>query len=65
LPTCPEFPDSEWTNILACHAINFDAVLTGYYSTSNNDECIESIGNLDIKFGTVAPTKIVSSAGNG
>ena len=62
-PTCPEFPDSEWTNILAGRAVNLDAVLTGYYSTSNNDERIESIGDLDIKFGTVAPTKIVSSAG--
>ncbi|EDR15657.1 uncharacterized protein LACBIDRAFT_300794 [Laccaria bicolor S238N-H82] len=62
-PTCPEFPDSEWTNILAGRAVNLDTVLTGYYSTSNNDERIESIGDLNIKFGTVAPTKIVSSAG--
>ncbi|EDR12075.1 uncharacterized protein LACBIDRAFT_324483 [Laccaria bicolor S238N-H82] len=62
-PTCPEFPDSEWTNILAGHTVNLDAVLTGYYSTSNNDKRIESIGDLDIKFGTVAPTKIVLSAG--
>ncbi|EDQ98967.1 uncharacterized protein LACBIDRAFT_318422 [Laccaria bicolor S238N-H82] len=30
-PTCPEFPDSEWTNILAGRAINLDAVLSGYY----------------------------------
>ena len=62
-PTCPEFPDSEWTNILAGHAVNLNVVLIGYYSTSNNDERIESIVDLDIKFGTVAPTKIVSSAG--
>jgi len=62
-PTCPEFPDSEWMNILAGHTVNLDVILTGYYLTSNNDEHIESIGDLDIKFGTVAPTKIVSSAG--
>ena len=62
-PSCPEFPDSEWTNILACHAVNLDAVLSGYYSTSNNDERVESIGEVEIKFGTVAPTKVILSAG--
>ena len=50
-PSCPEFPDSEWTNILAGRAVNLDAVLSGYYSTSNNDEQVESIGDVEIKFG--------------
>jgi len=62
-PTCPEFPDSEWTNILAGRAINLDAVLSGYYSTSNNDERVEEIGDLEIRFGTVNPMKTVSTAG--
>jgi len=35
----------------------------GYYSISNNDEQVESIGEVEIKFGMVAPTKVVSSAG--
>jgi len=59
-PTCPEFPDLEWTNILAGRAINLDAVLSGYYSTSNNDERVEEIGDLEICFRTVNPTKTVS-----
>ena len=62
-PSCPEFPDSEWTNVLAGRAINLDTVLTGYYSTSNNDERVEEIGDFEIRFGTVNPTKIVSTAG--
>ncbi|EDR05137.1 uncharacterized protein LACBIDRAFT_329907 [Laccaria bicolor S238N-H82] len=62
-PTCPEFPDSEWTNILARRAVNLDAVLSGYYSTSNNNERVEEIGDLEICFGTVNPTKTVSTAG--
>jgi len=62
--TCPEFPDSEWTNILAGRAINLDAVLSGYYSTSNNDEQVEEIGDLEIQFGTVNPTKTVSATGD-
>ena len=62
-PSCPEFPDSEWTNVLLGRAVNLDAVLSGYYSTSNNDERIEEIGEVEIRFGTVSPTKLVSSAG--
>jgi hypothetical protein len=63
-PTCPEFPDSEWTNILAGRAVNLDHVLSGYYSTSNNDERTECIGEVEIKFGTTSPTKLVSTAGD-
>ena len=63
-PTCPEFPDSEWTNILAGRAVNLDHVLSGYYSVSNNDERTESIGDVEIKFGTVSPTKLVSTTGD-
>ncbi|KDR64970.1 hypothetical protein GALMADRAFT_82459 [Galerina marginata CBS 339.88] len=63
-PTCPEFPDSEWSNILAGRAINLDHVLSGYYSVSNNDERSESIGEIQIKFGTASPTKLVTSAGD-
>ncbi|EDR07949.1 uncharacterized protein LACBIDRAFT_327129 [Laccaria bicolor S238N-H82] len=61
-PTCSEFPDLEWTNILAGRAVNLDAVLSGYYSMSNKDEQVEEIGDLEIRFGTVNPTKTVSTA---
>ena len=62
-PSCPEFPDSEWTNVLAEHTINLDVVPTGYYSTSNNNEQIEEIGDFKIHFGIVNPTKTASTAG--
>ena len=63
-PTCPEFPDSEWVNVLSGRAVNLDHVLSGYYSVSNNDERTESIGDVEIKFGAVSPTKLVSTAGD-
>ncbi|RDB15295.1 hypothetical protein Hypma_004712 [Hypsizygus marmoreus] len=62
-PSCLEFPDSEWTNVLSGQAVNLDNVLSGYFSTSNNDEHVEVVGDLEIKFGTVAPTKTVSNGG--
>lgn len=62
-PSCPEFPNSEWTNLLAGRAVNLDAVFSGYFSTSNNDERIETVGALEIKFGSVTPSKTISNAG--
>ena len=49
---------------MAGHAVNLHHVLSGYYSTSNNDEPIESIGDVEIKFGTVSPAKLVTTAGD-
>jgi hypothetical protein len=63
-PNCPEFPDGEWKNILAGHAVNLDSVLSGYHSTSNNDEHIEILGNLEFKIPMVTPNKVVSTTGD-
>ncbi|KAF7354026.1 C3H1-type domain-containing protein [Mycena venus] len=60
----PELPDSEWTNIVNGRPINLDAVLSGMFSTAANDERSESLGGgLELRFGAVAPTKVVSDAG--
>ena len=48
-------------NTLACCTANLNVVLTGYGLTSDNDEHIESISDLGIKFETVATTKTVPS----
>jgi hypothetical protein len=63
-PDCPEFPDSEWKNIIAGRAVNLDAVLSGQFSTSNNDVKTEKIGDLEFTFGSVEPTKHVENAGD-
>lgn len=61
---CPEFPDSEWTNLINGRAVNLDAVLSGFFSTTTNDERSESLGGgIELRFGTLAPTKTVSDAG--
>jgi hypothetical protein len=63
-PDCPEFPDSEWKNVIAGRAVNLDAVLSGQFSTSNNDVKIEKMGDIEITFGAVEPTKTVSNGGD-
>ena len=33
-PDCPEFPDSEWKNVISGKAVNLDAVLTGHWRST-------------------------------
>ncbi|KAJ7843578.1 hypothetical protein B0H13DRAFT_2364711 [Mycena leptocephala] len=60
----PGFPDAEWTNLVNGCSINLDAVLSGMFSTSTTDERSEALsGGFELRFGAVAPTKLVSDAG--
>src|SRR5271168_5248008 len=52
-PSCPEFPDSEWKNIITGKAVNLDAVLSGQLSTTNDDLKVESFRDLKFSFGAV------------
>jgi len=63
-PDCPEFPDSEWKNIISGRAVNLDSVLSGQLSTTFDDTKIEKLGDLKISFGTVEPTKVVKNGGD-
>ena len=63
-PDCPEFPDSEWKNIIAGRAVNLDAVLSGQLSTTQDEPKVEKFGDLEISFGAVEPTKLVKNGGD-
>jgi hypothetical protein len=63
-PDCPEFPDSEWKNIISGRAVNLDSVLSGQLSTTHDDPKVEKFGDLEISFGAVEPTKLVRNAGD-
>jgi hypothetical protein len=63
-PDCPEFPDSEWKNIISGRAVNLDAVLSGQLSTTQDDAKVEKFGDLEISFGAVEPTKVVKNGGD-
>lgn len=60
---CPEFPLSEWKKILEGSWVNLDMVISGLFATTNNDERSEVVGDLEIKYSTVNPTKKVSDSG--
>lgn len=62
--SAPEFPESEWANIIAGRAINLDVVHGGYYTTSNGDRRTESIADgVEISFGTEIPSKTITTGG--
>ena len=63
-PDCPEFPDSEWKNIITGRAVNLNAVLSGQLSTTHDDPKVEKFGDLEITFGAVEPTKVVKNGGD-
>jgi hypothetical protein len=63
-PNCPEFPDSEWKNIISGRAVNLDAVLSGQLSTTQDDPKVEKFGDFEISFGAVEPTKAVKNGGD-
>jgi hypothetical protein len=61
---CPKFPDSEWTNILSGRVINLDVVYRGRFTTSNDNQRTEVLGELEIKFGTAVPKRTVTTVGD-
>lgn len=63
-PDCPEFPDSEWKNVITGRAVNLDAVLSGQLSTTQDEPKVEKFGDLEITFGAVEPTKVVKNGGD-
>lgn len=63
-PGVPRFPDAEWSNLLLGRAVNLDAVLSGAYSTVNDSQSIEQLGDLEIRFGNTKPVKSVRTAGD-
>jgi hypothetical protein len=40
----PQFPDSEWDNVIKGRSINLDAVFTSVYSTESNTDNVEELG---------------------
>jgi len=60
----PQFPDSEWGNLLGGKSVDFDHVLSGMYSISHDDKEAQPIGRgLEIIRGSAKPAKSVRTHG--
>ena len=62
-PRLPQFPDTEWTNLLSGRAVDLDHVLAGQYSISQDDRRTERIGEIEFIVGSIKPDKTVNTHG--
>jgi hypothetical protein len=60
---CPQFPDSEWTNLLSGRAVELDHVLSGLFTVTQDDKRTERVGDLEIAVGPTTPAKAVKTHG--
>jgi hypothetical protein len=63
-PGVPRFPDSEWSNVLLGKAVNLDAVISGAYATQTESQSVEQVGQIELRFGSVKPSKTVQTFGD-
>ncbi|KAI0820345.1 hypothetical protein BC628DRAFT_1467740 [Trametes gibbosa] len=63
-PSAPEFPESEWTNVLTGRAVDLDHVFAGHYTPGAEDKTTERIGELEFTYRTPVSAKRVSCFGD-
>ena len=59
----PQFPDSEWANLITGQAVDLDHVLAGQYSVAHDERRTERIGELEVIVGSARPARIVDTHG--
>ncbi|KAH9858115.1 hypothetical protein C2E23DRAFT_718871 [Lenzites betulinus] len=61
--SAPEFPESEWTNVLTGRAIDLDHVFAGRYTPGSEEKVSERIGGLELSYRAPVPAKKITSFG--
>lgn len=59
----PGMPESEWSNLLLGKPVDFDVLLTGRYSSKPDEKHVESVGDVELSYGSLDPVKKVSNFG--
>ena len=59
----PQFPDSEWTNLLAGKSVDLDHVLSGMYSITHDSESQTMAKSLELLRGPAKPARTVQTHG--
>jgi hypothetical protein len=60
----PQFPNSEWSNIITGAMVDLDHVISGSFAVSNDNRSVESIGGIQFKFGAIRAVKQVKTSGD-
>ncbi|RDX39627.1 hypothetical protein OH76DRAFT_1326752, partial [Lentinus brumalis] len=60
----PEFPYTQWTNILRGLAVDLDCVFSGQYSLGRDEKRVEKLGSVEISHRALVPSKTVQNSGD-
>jgi hypothetical protein len=60
----PQFPNSEWSNVIIGSMVDLDHVISGSFAISCDNREVEVVGGIQFKFGTVKPSKQVRTSGD-
>ncbi len=58
----PEFPESEWTNLLLGKPVDFDVVFAGRYSSKSVEKHVEQLGDVELSYQAREPSKKVETS---
>src|ERR1700720_2858127 len=62
-PLAPQFPSSEWSNIITGTMVDLDHVISGSFAVLNDNRDVKVIGGIQFKFGAARPIKQVKTSG--
>jgi len=60
----PQFPNSEWSNIIIGAMVDLDHVISGAFAVTSDNREVEVVGGIQFKFGASKAVKQVKTAGD-
>ena len=63
-PFAPQFPNSEWSNIIIGSMADLDHVILGSFAVSNDNREVEVVGGIQFKFGAAKASEHVKTSGD-
>ncbi|TFY80579.1 hypothetical protein EWM64_g3433 [Hericium alpestre] len=63
-PNCPQFPNSEWTNIILGRPVNLDLVIASMFNVTLEQKHKERLGRVSFSLNDVAPSRVIKSQGD-
>ena len=63
-PFAPQFPSSEWSNVIIGAMVDLDHVISGSFAVSSDNREIEVVGGIQFKFGAAKASKHVKTSGD-
>jgi hypothetical protein len=62
--SAPQFPNSEWSNVIIGAMVDLDHVISGSFAVSSDNRDVEVVGGIQFKFGAVKAIKQVRTSGD-